>query len=156
MTGLEDGSKATTGAAVFPTPERMLRALHRLLRDRSTQLEFLRFATVGGLSSAAYAAVMAILVLGLDWRADNAAIPSYLCAMVPNYLLQRIWTFGSDVAHAPSIARYLLTHLTASLINWLVLNALFHGLGINFWITQVISIGVMAIWSYLLQKIWVF
>ena len=130
--------------------------LNRLLTERETQYEFLKFSVVGSLSSLAYIIILYILSHSFGAQFALASIPSYLGAMVVNYSLQRFWTFGSIRPHMEALPRYLLTHLIGMFINWLGILLFYNELNMNFLVAQFISIALVSAWSYMAQKIWVF
>ncbi|PIW26382.1 MAG: hypothetical protein COW30_15025 [Rhodospirillales bacterium CG15_BIG_FIL_POST_REV_8_21_14_020_66_15] len=116
--------------------------------------EAVRFVITGGTSTALYVCIMFLLVPGLG--PGGASIIAYSASMIANYTMQRLWTFRSDRHHREAIPRYLLVHVGSLGLNAVILFVFVQQLGGPLVATQLASFVVIAIWSYLCQRIWVF
>ena len=81
-------------ATMVPSPALLQPALiEGLLSRRETIFRFARFVTVGGLASAVYLGLTAVLLQTGMWYMAAAAI-GFCCAIVTNFTVNRSWTFG--------------------------------------------------------------
>jgi putative flippase GtrA len=81
-------------ATMVPSPTLLQPALvEGLLSRRETIFRFARFVTVGGLASAVYLGLTAVLLHTGMWYMAAAAI-GFSCAIVTNFTVNRSWTFG--------------------------------------------------------------
>jgi len=146
-----------------PTPKSIRTFLKEFIHSSFTALghefsvmELTRFAIVGFSSGVVYAATIMLVMVLANTSYSLATVPAYLMSMTINYTLQRTWTFKSDRAHNQAIPRYLFVQFVGMLINWSVVTFVIEQLNWHFLIAQVFAIGMIAIWSYTSQKIWVF
>jgi len=116
--------------------------------------ELVRFSIVGGGSVIAY--IVAIFFLHKILDLLVASVVAYCLSMIVNYFLQKIWTFRSDRSHFQTGPRYLVIHLAGIAINTLTLALLVETFLIRFALAQLIAFGLIATWSYFLQKFWAF
>jgi len=86
------------------------------LTDRATQVRFLRFLTVCGLSAGVQLAVLAGI---RDHLAATAAFTvSFLCSTTTHYLLNRFWALPSERRDSgQQLGEYLFTVLLSYVIN---------------------------------------
>lgn len=90
----------------------------------ATAIRFARFVTVGGLASAVYLSLTALLVLtGLHYLV--AATLAYACAIVTNFLVNRQWTFsrGTKRIHNQALS-FLTVQLSVGALNLSLLHLL--------------------------------
>jgi len=76
--------------------------------------------------------------------------------MTINYSFQKLWAFQSDRPHAQALPRYVVIHAGGIVLNVLTLALLSDTLALWLPLSQVIAFGLVATWSYFLQKFWVF
>mgnify|MGYP001606039269 FL=1 len=73
----------------------------------------------------------------------------FLCAVVSNYILNRIWTFES---HDPSVAMQFSKFMLASLIGLAINNGIIYLLNerykINFYIAKLAATAVVTVWNF--------
>lgn len=73
----------------------------------------------------------------------------FLCAVVSNYFLNRIWTFES---HDPSVAMQFSKFLIASLIGLAINNGIIYLLNerykVNFYFAKLIATAVVTVWNF--------
>jgi putative flippase GtrA len=73
----------------------------------------------------------------------------FLCAVLSNYLLNRVWTFHSQ---DPSVALQFVKFLFASLIGLGMNNAIIYWLNerrkVNFYVSKLIATGVVMLWNF--------
>jgi putative flippase GtrA len=116
--------------------------------------ELLRFSVVGGGSVIVYTLTLVLFRTFLGLLA--ASVVAYVCAMTINYSLQKLWAFQSDRPHAQALPRYVVIHAGGIVLNVLTLALLADTLALWLPLSQVIAFGLVATWSYFLQKFWVF
>tara|TARA_B100000965_G_scaffold331106_1_gene295102 strand:- start:1286 stop:1729 length:444 start_codon:yes stop_codon:yes gene_type:complete len=119
-----------------------------------TRGELVRFAICGFTSGVLYLAVLLHLKSLLPVVA--ASIVAYGAAMAANYFFQRIWTFRSGRPHRQALPRYAAVHLGGILINGVTLQVAAEFFGLPLIPVQTLAIGLVAAWSFALQKFWVF
>ncbi len=73
----------------------------------------------------------------------------FLCAVVSNYILNRIWTFQSqDPAVATQFSKFLLASLIGLALNNGIIYLLNERLRINFYVAKLIATAVVTIWNF--------
>ncbi|MCC6459552.1 MAG: GtrA family protein [Saprospiraceae bacterium] len=73
----------------------------------------------------------------------------FMCAVVSNYFLNRVWTFHSQ---DPSVATQFSKFLLASLIGLAINNAIIYLLNerfkVNFYVAKLCATGVVTVWNF--------
>ncbi|GAB4093345.1 GtrA family protein [Flaviaesturariibacter terrae] len=72
----------------------------------------------------------------------------FSCAVVLNFLLNRVWTFGS---HAPDVQGQLVRFIGVSLIGLLLNTGIVYALNhrkLNFYLSKAIAIVLVFFWNY--------
>lgn len=112
-------------------------------------LKLLKFGIVGVSGTA--------VDFGLTWLCkEKLRFNQYLansigfgCAVVSNYILNRVWTFHS---HDPSVASEFSKFLLASLIGLALNNTIIYLLNeryrVNFYFSKLVATGVVMIWNF--------
>jgi len=73
----------------------------------------------------------------------------FLCAVVSNYTLNRIWTFQSqDPAVATQFSKFLLASLVGLALNNGIIYLLNERLGVKFYTSKLIATGVVTLWNF--------
>lgn len=73
----------------------------------------------------------------------------FLCAVVSNYVLNRVWTFNSqDPAVAMQFSKFLLASLIGLGINNGIIYLLNERLGVKFYTSKLIATGVVTLWNF--------
>src|SRR5262245_8016411 len=104
---LRDAREPTSTAAAFqttdvPVPRPLTAARPALAR------QFLTFAAVGAVGTAAHFAVLVLLVEALDFSPAAATTVGFVCGAVVNYALNRRFTFVSARSHRAALPQFLL------------------------------------------------
>ena len=118
--------------------------------------EVFRFALVGILSSGLYFIIISVLLMWTGLALEFTAAIAYALSMVVNYLLQRSYTFRSKRGHVKATGAYLFTHAVGLGINSGTLNILVTQFDWNIVVGLCTAIGLVACWTYLAMKFWVF
>jgi putative flippase GtrA len=117
--------------------------------------ELVRFGWVGFFTLGMYAVEMWALARLTDWPTWLNATLSYGPCLVTNYVLHRRFTFRSERDHMVAGPRYLVIQLGGMAINTGVI-WLGEWLHFPYFPSQVAAIVLLALWSYLGQKLWTF
>lgn len=73
----------------------------------------------------------------------------FLCAVVSNYTLNRIWTFQSqDPAVATQFSKFLLASLVGLALNNGIIYLLNERLRLNFYVAKLIATAVVTVWNF--------
>lgn len=73
----------------------------------------------------------------------------FLCAVVSNYTLNRIWTFEShDPEVVTQFSKFLLASLVGLALNNGIIYLLNERLGINFYVAKLVATGVVTLWNF--------
>lgn len=127
-----------------------------------------RFIIAGG-ANTAITFVLYVLLIRVGVNYNLALIITYLIGIVLGFLINRLWTFsvsqekaGNSDARIGSksasiqFARYFLVYVLVFAVNFLVLNMLVRMFQFDPVVSQLVAVGLSTIFSYLLQKLWVF
>jgi putative flippase GtrA len=116
---------------------------------RELLVKFLKFGVVG--------ASGVVVDFGVTWLCREklrlnqyvANSTGFACAVVSNYVLNRIWTFHSA---DPSIATQFGKFTLAALIGLAINNAIIYVLNergrVNFYVAKLIATGVVTLWNF--------
>jgi len=135
-----------------------LRHLLRLRLSRSSR--FLRFAVVGAGGVAVDMAALFILSdpQMLAWGLTRSKLLAAELAIVHNFLWNDFWTFGDVARRQPGNRRRLKRFVKFNLIcgaglvlNVLLLNLFFNGLGFNRYLANLLAIGLVTVWNFWLN-----
>ncbi len=108
--------------------------LKRILTDRETQVRFLRFLMVGGVSYLVQIASMGLL---LKWSGANPAFTlSFICSTATHYTLNRLWAL-------PSVRRDTFRQLS----EYLGVAALSYGINFSLFRLGLDLLGFSGIWA---------
>jgi putative flippase GtrA len=117
--------------------------------------QFLSFATVGAIGTAAhYATLIAGVSQGLG-PVTASAIGCTVGALV-NYVLNYHVTFRSRLAHWHSAPRFALIAVASLLLNTLLMAVGVEGLGLHYLVAQVFATGVVLCCNFVLSRVWAF
>jgi len=117
---------------------------------------FVRFILVGGVTTSCQYVVLALLVELLHVKADVASSIGYGVGAAVSYLMNRIWTFKSDLAHAQSLPRFIVMIGIGLLLSFALMHALVDIVGIHYLVAQVLTTGTVMLANYLMAASWVF
>ena len=116
----------------------------------------MRFVLVGGFTVAVYSAVLVVLVEFGGVRPFIAAIPGFTAAAVVNYIGHYFLTFRSDESHKIAIPKFVFLLISNFLLNVLLIWLLTEIFFAHYIIAQFITLIACAIFSYVVQRIWIF
>ena len=132
-----------------------LKFVFNRLEALTTSLSFWRYISTGlianGIGLSAY-----YTLLVLSFAPEIAAIISSIPALLTGYLLNRYWSFRSNVGHGRGITTYLLSMAVMLLFQITLLSLLHRIAGLPPFVAQLIALAISVPVSYVLQKKWVF
>lgn len=118
---------------------------------------FLKFCVVGVTGT--------IIDFGLTWICkEKLKIPKFIAnaigfvvAATSNYILNRVWTWGSTNEQVGvEYVKFFGVSLIGLGLNTLILYLLHEKLKLNFWISKVFATGVVMIWNFLANHYFTF
>ena len=124
--------------------------------DSEWKLQFLRFLVVGCLTAAFYAVSLYGLVAVAGLHTGVGAAGAYLTGMLVNYAGHYFWTYRTNRTHRSATTRYLVTNATFFTLNAGVMAVGPELLNIHYAILQIILVGMIALSTFTLQRLWIF
>jgi len=119
--------------------------------------QFLRFLIVGAVNTGVDFGIYLLLTRYLGVPYVLSTVISVGCAMGVSYLLHKAITFRNREPHSVNkVAKFLCVGLTGMAINAGIVYCGVHIFGIYDLYAKIGATLAVLIWSFLLQKIWVF
>lgn len=114
-----------------------------------------RYLIAGGLSFIVDFGLLALLRQVLDWPLWIATAVAFLVSFVFNYLVQRIFSFGSTTPHGVALVKY--TALVAfNTVATVVIVDLVNQTAAGWGAGKVLSTALTTVWNYFAYRYWVF
>ena len=114
--------------------------------------QFIKFCVVGGSGMVVDFGITYLLKELVKVNKYIANSAGFLCAATSNYILNRIWTFGSTDPH---VARQYLIFIGISLIGLAINNAAIYVLNdrfrLNFYFAKLLAVGVVTFWNFFMN-----
>lgn len=122
-----------------------MRSLRLMFAEGWLSHSFVRFALVGGANTfVGYGVILfSHMVLGLGVVVAN--VFGYFVGALLSYVLNRAFTFSSDLAHMRAVPRFILTVFACFLLNLLVLR-----IGMEVFLLPMFASQIFAMISYTL------
>jgi putative flippase GtrA len=118
--------------------------------------QVLAFAGVGVVAAAVHFGLLIGLVELAGWAAVPATLMGYVGGGLVSYGLNRRHTYRSDRPHGEAGWRFAVVAGVGFGLTWLSM-ALLHGrLGLQYVLAQVLTTGLVLVWSFLAHKVWTF
>jgi putative flippase GtrA len=117
---------------------------------------FIRFAGVGVIGTGAHYVVLIGLVQVLGLGAVLSTNIGALVGALVNYILNYRFTFQSTKPHREALSKFLLVAAVAVVLNGLLMYALNARLGLYYLLAQVITTGLVLLWTFLANHHWSF
>ncbi len=118
--------------------------------------QFVRFCGVGVLAAVAHYGALILLVAGFNASPVPAALAGYLAGGVLSYLLNYRWVFASDKAHRAAAPQFFAVAAVGFALTGLVMAVLTGRLGLHWFLAQVLTTGVVMLWSFAANRFWTF
>jgi len=123
---------------------------------RHVASQFVRFAGVGAVGTAAHYAVLVALV---EVAAIDEVVASTAGAAIGaavNYVLNRRFTFESRAAHGPALVRFFTVAGAGLGLNWMLMRVLTSALAVHYLVAQVLSTATVLAWNFTANRLWTF
>ena len=114
-----------------------------------------RYLVVGGLSFGVDAGILVALREGARSPLLVAATVAFWSALVFNFTLNRVWSFGGREDVKISFAKYL-TLVAGNYLGTLAILSIGTGIGLNYVLVKAGAAGTAVCWNYLAYRFWVF
>ena len=122
---------------------------------RTTLGQLLRYGIVGLASNAlGYALYLGLSYAGLGPKLAMSLL--YVLGMLQTFVFNKRWSFRHEGMHGQAFIRYIVTYGIGYFINLLALFVLVDRLGFPHQIVQAVLIVIIALFLFMLQKLWVF
>nr|WP_279306600.1 GtrA family protein [Microvirga solisilvae] len=118
--------------------------------------QFIAFFGVGLAAAVAHYGLLILLVEGGGMHPVPATLAGYVAGGLVSYLLNRRHTYRSDRPHREATWRFALVAFVGFLMTWFLMHAFTVWLGGPYLPAQVITTGVVMLWSFMAHKIWTF
>jgi putative flippase GtrA len=123
---------------------------------RAVARQFAAFSGVGLVAALVHYGLLVGLVEGAGLAPVPATLAGYVAGGVVSYRLNRRHTYGSDRPHAEAGWRFATVALVGFLITGVVMQVFTAGLGLPYLPAQVVTTGLVMVWSFLANRIWTF
>jgi putative flippase GtrA len=123
---------------------------------RAVLRQFQAFSLVGVAAAVVHYGTLVGLVEGVGAGPVPATLAGYVLGGLVSYALNRRYAFRSDRPHAQAGWRFALVAGIGFGLTWLAM-ALFTGrLGWPYLPSQVLTTGLVLVWSFLANRLWTF
>lgn len=122
---------------------------------RKTLGQLLRYGIVGlAANSLGYGLYFGLTYAGLGPKLAMSLL--YVLGILQTFVFNKKWAFRHEGMHRQAFIRYIITYGIGYLINLLALFVLVDRLGFPHQIVQAVLIVIIALFLFMLQKLWVF
>ena len=118
--------------------------------------QFTTFFGVGLVAAVAHYGLLVALVEGGGLHPVPATLAGYVAGGLVSYALNRRHTYTSRRPHREATWRFALVALVGFLLTWLFMYAFTIGLGAPYLPAQLVTTGIVMLWSFLAHKAWTF
>lgn len=118
--------------------------------------QFSRFTGVGFVSAIGHYGLFFALIQGFGVEPVTASAAGALLGAVINYALNYRFTFRSNKRHRDAILKFAAVALIGLLLNTLFMWIGVYLLGMHPLLSQVITTGLVLIWSFIGNRYWTF
>jgi putative flippase GtrA len=118
--------------------------------------QFLRFALVGATATLTTYLVLILLVEIWHMNVILASVLGYIAGIAVNYKLNYGFTFRSARQHRIVIPKFILVALVGLLLNTGLMYVAVIWVGIHYVLAQLAAVAIVLIWSFTINRLWVF
>ena len=118
--------------------------------------QFAAFFGVGVAAAVAHYSLLVALVEGGLASPVPATLVGYLAGGLVSYALNRTHTYRSTRPHREATWRFALVALVGFLLTWIFMHAFVEWLGAPYLPAQLVTTGIVMLWSFLAHKAWTF
>ena len=117
---------------------------------------FVKFAGVGAIGTAGHYITLFLLVDigGIDAVVSSSA--GFLVGAIINYVLNYQYTYRSSQSHVSTAPKFFAIAAGGFFLNGAAMSLLVNKLGLYYLLAQVISTGLILIWTFLANHYWTF
>ena len=143
----------------------MSKLLSLVSTNQDEFMRFLKFALVGTVGAAVDFGVLNLLVLAFGWRKEYANLVSVTCAIISNFIWNRLWTFPESRERAlhTQFGQFASVNLVGLGINQLVFigtDALWFGAmfahPLDYNVAKAAAIIVVLFWNFFVNRRWTY
>ena len=124
--------------------------------QQTLRTQFLLFAGVGVIGTAAHYSVLVTLVQLAKTDAVISSTLGFVVGACVNYTLNYLFTFNSSKRHLEALPKFFTIALLGMLANAAIMNGLVHQAGVHYLSAQIVATMVVLVWNFAGSKIWVF
>ena len=118
--------------------------------------QFLRFCSVGVLAAAGHYGTLILLVAGLGAPPVPASLAAYLVGGTISYLFSYRFVFGSAKDHRVAVAQFVSVAAVGFALTGVSMAALTGRLGLHWLLAQIVTTGLVMVWSFAANRLWTF
>jgi putative flippase GtrA len=123
---------------------------------RTLLSEVAAFVGVGAAAAVVHYGLLVLLVELAGWRPVPATLVGYVGGGLVSYWLNRSHTYRSDRPHAEAGWRFAAVAATGFGLTYLAMHLLVERLLLPYLPAQIVTTGLVLVWSYLAHKLWTF
>ncbi len=118
--------------------------------------QFVKFSAVGLVATVGHYTVLVVAVEAGGARALHASIAGSLVGAAISYVLNYRFTFESRQGHPETLSKFLTVATVAFFLNGAIMAVLTGPLPIHYLAAQVVSTGVVVLWTFSVNRWWTF
>lgn len=118
--------------------------------------QFVAFFGVGIVAALVHYSLLWLLVEAFFYDPVSAALAGYVAGGVVSYVLNRIFTYDAERGHLDAGWRFAVVAGIGFLLTWLLMSLFTRWLLWHYFLSQVVTTGIVLIWSFLAHKYWSF
>ncbi|MCB8821522.1 GtrA family protein [Microvirga rosea] len=118
--------------------------------------QFTAFFGVGVAAAIVHYGFLIGLVEGMDIHPVPATLAGYVAGGLVSYALNRRHTYESTRPHREATWRFALVALVGFLLTWLFMHLFTVWLGAPYFAAQLVTTGIVMLWSFVAHKAWTF
>ncbi|MES2187014.1 MAG: GtrA family protein [Pseudomonadota bacterium] len=117
---------------------------------------FVKYAAVGAVGTAGHYATLVLCVELLHMPPAPASALGAVVGAVTNYLLNRRFTYGSQLPHGATLPKFAATALLGVGLNAGLMALLAGALGLHYLLSQCVATVLIMAFTFLLNTAWTF
>ncbi len=123
---------------------------------RAILAQFLTYAGVGSLGTAAHYLLLLLLVEGLGVIPWQGAVAGFLLGAVINYYLNHRITFRSTQRHQEALPKFLTVAASGVLLTGALMAWATERLHIHYLIAQLATTALLLLFTFIVNRLWTF
>ncbi|MDP1679468.1 MAG: GtrA family protein [Candidatus Nitrotoga sp.] len=124
--------------------------------QQTLRTQFLLFAGVGVIGTAAHYSVLVALVQLAQADAVISSTLGFVVGACVNYTLNYLFTFNSSKRHLEALPKFFTIALLGMVANAAIMTGLVRQAGVHYFPAQIVATMVVLVWNFAGSKIWVF